>query len=525
MPEGVYHSRLDEDTEELFDSIFGVNVTMSPTLEEKYVPVLDSKDTDDLVVEEIINDVISVVGEEALRMMTRGHDVGDPEEIEVHIDDAFDQHQELADAILRVPDGKKDNMMHLVYQNLFGAPTFAQGDRIMTRYLDVENMDCFYGEDNFLFKDQSDLVVSKVIGDLVKIKNKKMNKTTESYYLSSWFIKCGTGAVVPSKIQPLASSESYTVTMSKADIERCAAVQHRFQDRSQDLMMNKLQGDILVFVKIGDRIQNRADGIVYTVSAVSYNNNTLQISGAENLGNWHPFTDFKPLYCAAWTRDYKEIRTGANVQATASACQAAMNAFGWTATKPEEFTPQYYQYRRAMMDTTFLVVATDTGSKVFLKALSGALFDIIGPDFVYSALGDYFVFNRENYAKDLMEKSAEEATTGYDGHGNLIYLKTGKLVNPEFKKIDDAEAKKKQHDKEKGPYNLDSYLDKLVRIKWKGWKHDGDPGLVVSVDNEYGHITVKFNENRTDSEFYFRKSVGEEKHLVIIGNKIFSDEA
>ncbi len=82
----------------------------------------------------------------------------------------------------------------------------------------------------------------------------------------------------------------------------------------------------------------------------------------------------------------------------------------------------------------------------------------------------------------------------------------------------------KEFDKTKGPYNLQNYVGKLVKIDSFGVDIfedlHGKNGCVKSVDDEIGRVVIEFEKN----DFYFRESQGETKHIIVLSSLVVSSE-
>lgn len=89
----------------------------------------------------------------------------------------------------------------------------------------------------------------------------------------------------------------------------------------------------------------------------------------------------------------------------------------------------------------------------------------------------------------------------------------------------ERDERNKAFDKEKGPYNLQNYMGKLIKINSLDntiFKElDNKSGQVSSIDNELGRIVVKFEYHK---DIFFRESLGESKHITIISEAIVSSE-
>lgn len=463
----------------------------------------EDRETEVLVLEFVVNDVIDAIGEEVLRSRQNSVEV-DYEEVEWAIDQAIEDHMETAETELKIPDGKEEKFKELVYDALFGPSDYKQGQVITMKKELIHGYEVFFSSDKDVFGPAGVLVASKIIGRLVKVKNVTSGLPTDAYYMDHWF---SNGITVIDKKEE---------KMEAKQIEELKGTQHLFSNSIIQMYEEQMGTNLIDTVFIGQKLTHKASGVSYIVAKINNQDNTVEFHGYENIGNWHPISEFTVKTAEVWTKDYATVYLGDHLEVVIAEADTVMAAFGWPSQK-DKFNSAYYKFRSALVQSKFSVEVIGKGGYCYVKAIEGPLAEILEGDFIFKTLGDHFVKNRTKFYEQMRDLGVQ--TRNEIGFANEDSKRK--------KKTEKAELEEKQlaEDKAAGPYKMNKFLGKLVKMNWPEWHNHGEYGKVTKVDNETGRVTVKFNEGKTYEEYFFRKSVGEDKYLNIVSGLVFTDEA
>lgn len=460
--------------------------------------VLDSKSTELLVLEFIINDIIDSVGEEVMR--DKSGKYLDPEEVEWETDEAIRNHQETSEPELLIPDDKIEPFRQLLYDYMFSKPLFAQGDLISVKKEFQGTSEHYFSMDSDVFS-KGKLTVSKTIGRLVKIKNKSKKATSSAYYLDYWFTKKNT---------------KEDTEVNQVEINKLKELPHMFRNDIVSMYEDQLTPLTVADIGIGSSLIHKETKISYIVSSINHQDSLIELHGTEHKGNWHALTDFEKPKWSALTKDLQEVEVGNLISPIIGLVDGVMISFGWSTKNESGLNTAFYKYRQAVVQTTFKVVGIGNKGHVYVVPELGPLVDILGKeDFCMKTLADYFVKDRTKYYDKLRTENSNQGT-------QYTY---SSFQDNTAKRKEEEENRKVEEDKAKGPYKLDKFKNKLVRIRWAGSVLDGDSALVSHIDEQLGRIHLRINEGRKYDTYYFRASQGEDKYIKITGDVIFTDEA
>ncbi len=345
--------------------------------------------------------------------------------------------------------GEWNELSTIMVDNIQYKGDVSQGTALMV--IDKETSVFLHDEKLDEILDDGDFVVSQVLGNFVRIKNKLTNRVTQYYYLADRFL--------------------FATKEKKMDLD-LDKVKHKFVPGVKTFM-NFASGDKCYSVLTGEEFevigafQNQLNikspsGTMIFASPLMYRSSPDQIS-VKNKYN-------------------EEINLNDLVEVRALEIHKVMKGADWDDIKD----PDYHIWANV------------------LKANKAKVVDIQGKNvivnFIGEKLGDFKNFDFRIFVDNLVAKPS-----------NVAVFPKADDADKWLKEKEEEEEMDKE-DLTKGPYDLSEYLNKIVKIVDFNVKIDNEPAHVWKIDNEKGRLHLRYENN---SKCTFRISKGKEHLVVV----------